>query len=62
MAATRSGTAYNIDLPESRIPRDGCSVHRGSILAQGASPGDDNPKRSLPQSIFRSFRKFFGGE
>ncbi|MEP6669219.1 MAG: PBP1A family penicillin-binding protein [Chthoniobacter sp.] len=57
-----AGTAYNIDLPESRIPRDGCSVHRGSILAQGASSGDDNPKRSLPQSIFRSFRKFFGGE
>ena len=55
-----SGTAYSIDLPETRIPRDGCPVHRGSILAQDATPSDGQ-KRSLPQSIFRSFRKFFGG-
>jgi len=59
-----AGTAYSIDLPETRIPHDACGVHRGSIMAQGApSSGDDsNQKRSLPQSIFRSFRKFFGGD
>jgi penicillin-binding protein 1A len=57
-----AGTAYTIELPESRIPRDGCTVHRGSILAQGSEPGDESQKRSLPQSILRSFRKFFGGE
>jgi penicillin-binding protein 1A len=56
-----AGTAYTIDLPASRVPRDGCSIHRGSILAQGEA-NDDSQKRSLPQSIFRSFRKFFGGE
>lgn len=54
-------TAYTIDLPESRIPRDGCSVHRGGILANGDSR-DDGQKRNLPQTIFRSFKKFFGGE
>ena len=58
-----AGTAYAIDLPETRIPRDGCSVHRGSILAQGANPGEETTqKRSVPQSIFRSFKRFFGGE
>jgi len=56
-----SGTAYTIDLPESRIPRDPCQVHQGSVLAQD-EPNGDTQKRSLPQSIFRSFRKFFGGE
>lgn len=61
-----AGTDYAIDLPESRIPREACGVHRGNVLAQGAaSSGDDNgnnQKRSVPQSIFRSFRKFFGGD
>jgi penicillin-binding protein 1A len=54
----RAGAAYAIELPESHIPRDLCSTHRGSALA-GA---DGQPRRSVPQSIFRSFKKFFGGE
>lgn len=59
-----AGTAYATDLPETRIPRDSCAVHRGSVLAQGAESGDEgsNQKRSAPQGIFRSFRKFFGGD
>ncbi len=57
----RAGTAYSIDLPETRLPRDPCSVHRGGVLAAGEAR-DDGPKRNLPQSIFRSFKKFFGGE
>jgi penicillin-binding protein 1A len=57
-----SGTAYTIDLPETRVPHDPCQVHRGSILAQDQPTGDTTQKRSLPQSIFRSFRKFFGGD
>lgn len=56
----RAGAAYAIELPESRIPRDLCRNHRGSALA--GSDRDSQPKRSVPQSIFRSFRKFFGGE
>ncbi len=58
-ACDRAGAAYNIDLPESHIPRDPCSTHRGSILAGDRDQGE---KRSVPQSIFRSFKKFFGGE
>jgi penicillin-binding protein 1A len=56
----RAGTAYGIDLPEGRHPRDPCSVHRGGILASESRPAGQ--KRSVPQSIFRSFKKFFGGD
>jgi penicillin-binding protein 1A len=56
----RAGAAYTVELPESHIPHDLCGVHRGSAITD--SGRDDGPKRSLPQSIFRSFRKFFGGE
>ncbi len=57
----RAGTTYTMDLPESRVPHDACSVHHGGILA-GADRRDDGPKRTVPQSILRSFKKFFGGE
>ena len=56
----RAGTAYSIDLPEGNIPRDPCPAHRGGVLA-GSDARDERPKRSVPENIFRSFRKFFGG-
>lgn len=56
----RAGAAYALELPESRVPHDACSIHRGGVLADSArAPA---PKRSVPQSIFRSFKKFFGGQ
>jgi penicillin-binding protein 1A len=59
----RAGTAYSIDLPETRIPRDGCGVHHGTILAQDSVPSSESPKAPAPvQGILRSFRKFFGGQ
>ena len=58
----RAGTAYSIDLPASRVPRDGCSVHKGGVLAGGDTGQDSQKKSNLPQSIFRSFKKFFGGD
>jgi penicillin-binding protein 1A len=57
----RATTAYGIDLPEGQVPRDACAVHRGGILASGEDRGRSR-ERSVPQSIFRSFRKFFGGD
>ena len=54
-ACERADSAYTIDLPPSCVPRDACSVHRGEVLTE------EKPKRSVPQSIFRSFKKFFGG-
>jgi penicillin-binding protein 1A len=56
VACERSGTSYAIELPPSCMPRGPCSVHRGDALTQ------EKPRRSVPQSIFRSFKKFFGGE
>lgn len=56
----RAGAAYAIEIPESHVPRDLCRTHRGSALA--GSDRDAGPKRSVPQTIFRSFKKFFGGE
>jgi penicillin-binding protein 1A len=58
----RAGTAYTIDLPESRVPRDACSLHRGSILAQDQAPSSETPKPSGAQGLLHSFRKFFGGQ
>lgn len=57
----KAGTAYSIEVPEGRAPRDGCSVHRGGILAGGGTR-EDGQKKNLPQTIFRSFKKFFGGD
>ena len=58
----RAGTAYALDLPESRVPHDTCSVHQGGAIVESERGADGEPKRTVPQSIFRSFKKFFGGE
>jgi penicillin-binding protein 1A len=58
-ACERAGTAYVADLPATAIPRDTCSVHQGGSVAESPRP---EPKRTVPQSIFRSFKKFFGGD
>ncbi len=63
MASTeceRSGSAYGIDLPETLIPRARCEIHRGGVLVE--APRDQRRGRSVPDSIFRSFRRFFGGD
>jgi penicillin-binding protein 1A len=59
-ACEHAGAAYSIELPESRIPRDTCGVHRGGTLV--GADREATPRPSVPQSIFRSFKKFFGGE
>ena len=58
----RAGTAYAADLPESRVPRETCSVHQGGVMAGVERGADGEPKRTVPQSILRSFKKFFGGD
>jgi len=56
----RARTAYSIELPPSCIPRTVCSIHGGGVLAE--APRDQGRRRSVPESVFRSFRRFFGGE
>ena len=69
-----AGTAYEMDLPISRVPRLTCTAHAGSALtpgqdlplAPGQTPPPDQPDQSQPKEAFpkrflRSFRKLFGG-
>jgi len=58
----RAGTAYSADLPESRVPHEACAIHQGGRVADVERGADGLPKRTVPQSIFRSFKKFFGGD
>ena len=69
-----AGTAYDIDLPVSRVPRLVCSAHGGNALTPGAdtpvAPGQTPPpdsqdpsqqKEAFPKRFLRSFRHLFGG-
>ena len=57
-----AGTAYTIDLPVSQIPRGVCQVHGGSptVLGRRMDQIQETVKK-VPRSIFRSFKRFFGG-
>lgn len=58
-ACDSANSAYSVDLPISRIPRDACHVHRGQIITRR----DDKDRKSAPaDGLLRSFKKFFGGE
>jgi len=48
-------TAYDIDLPASRVPRTYCRVHQG-----GVPETPNQPQQSVPSRILQSFRQFFG--
>lgn len=55
-ACAHADAAYSVDLPPSCVPNDTCSIHRGEAITEA------KPKRNVPQNIFRSFKKFFGGD
>ena len=55
----RMAAAYVIDLPGTLVPRVLCDVHQGGVLVN--APREPRRRRSVPDSIFRSFRRFFGG-
>jgi penicillin-binding protein 1A len=57
-----AGTAYDIDLPASRIPTAACQVHGGTQwpFAQQA-PNGPQKALSFPGRVFKSFRRLFGG-
>jgi penicillin-binding protein 1A len=57
-----AGTAYDIDLPVTRIPTAACQVHGGAQwpFAQQA-PGLPQKAATFPGRLFRSFRRLFGG-
>jgi penicillin-binding protein 1A len=58
-----AGTAYEIDLPADKVPTVACEVHGGEQM-QFAQKLDDLGRKAatLPNKLFQSFRKFFGGK
>ena len=55
-----AGTAYSAELPASCVPEKACGQHRGGLLTERTRK-ETGDKRTVGQSIFRSFKKFFGG-
>ena len=57
-----AGTAYDIDLPVSKIPTAACQVHGGSQWPF-AQQFQNVPSKAgdFPSRMFRSFRRLFGG-
>jgi len=58
-----AGTAYEIDLPADKVPTVACEIHGGEEL-QFAQKFDDFGRKAatLPNKLFQSFKKFFGGK
>lgn len=57
-----AGTAYEITLPADKVPVAACGVHVGT-QTQFAQRLEDMGQRAgaLPNRLFNSFRRFFGG-
>ena len=55
-----AGAAYEIDLPNDKIPTQACPIHGGAQFAQRFE--NLIPKSSMPGRLLQSFRKFFGGK
>ena len=58
-----AGTAYEITLPDDKVPQAVCEVHGGTQTQFAQKLQDLGQKAgTLPNRIIQSFRKFFGGK
>jgi penicillin-binding protein 1A len=58
-----AGTAYEITLPDDKVPQVACEIHGGTQTQFAQKLQDLGQKTgTLPTRIFQSFRKFFGGK
>jgi penicillin-binding protein 1A len=58
-----AGTAYEITLPDDKVPQVICEIHGGTQTQFAQKLQDAGQKAAtLPTKIFQSFRKFFGGK
>ena len=56
-------TAYDIDLPADKVPTVACEIHGGDQMQLAQKVEDLGQKAAtLPNKLFQSFRKFFGGK
>jgi penicillin-binding protein 1A len=58
-----AGTAYEMDLPNDKVPSVACEIHGGPQTQFAQKMQDVGQKAAtFPGRIFQSFRKFFGGK
>jgi len=58
-----AGTAYEMTLPGDKVPTVACEVHGGTQTQFAQKLQDLEQKATtLPNRLFQSFRKFFGGK
>jgi len=58
-----AGTAYEITLPDDKVPQVACEIHGGTQTEFAQKLQDLGQKTgSLPSRVFQSFRKFFSGK
>ncbi|MEY2531527.1 MAG: penicillin-binding protein [Verrucomicrobiota bacterium] len=58
-----AGTAYDIDLPADKVPTVACEIHGGDQMQFAQKLQDFGQKATtIPNKLFQSFRKFFGGK
>ena len=58
-----AGTAYEIVLPDDKVPQIACEIHGGTQVQFAQKLQDLGQKAgTLPGRIIQSFRKFFGGK
>src|SRR5881227_3801324 len=58
-----AGTAYELDLPADKVPTAGCEIHGGEQMQFAQKLNDFGKKASeIPNKLFQSFKKFFGGK
>jgi penicillin-binding protein 1A len=58
-----AGTAYEITLPNDKVPTVACEIHGGTQTQFAQKLQDLGQKATtLPSRLFQSFRKFFGGK
>ncbi len=56
-------TAYDIDLPADKVPTVACEIHGGDQMQFAQKVEDLGQKAAtMPNKLFQSFRKFFGGK
>ena len=58
-----AGTAYEVTLPDDKVPQVVCEIHGGTQTQFAQKLQDLGQKAgTFPNRIFQSFRKFFGGK
>ena len=58
-----AGTAYEVDIPADKVPTESCEIHGGDPMqfAQKLNPFGKKAGE-IPNKLFQSFRRFFGGK